>query len=126
MEIVNGQLRMMGDRILLRPLPWDTATTVVAIRHGRDVRGEVLAVGPGRRPFKDIGRSDNGNHRRITEGKHFQPTQVRVGEIVELGGLNVFDGKGYRFDEVLYNGERCLICCERDVAVVRDDLRGAA
>ncbi len=120
LEIINGAIRLLGDRILIRPLPWDTATTVIAIRNGRDVRGEVLAVGPGRRPFKYKGKTDDGKHMRVVEGKHFQRTEVRVGDVVELGGLNAFDGLGYQFTEVLYNGERCIICCERDVALVRE------
>ncbi len=120
LEIINGSIRLLGDRILIRPLPWDTATTVIAIRHGRDVRGEVLAVGPGRHPFKYIGKTDNGQHMRVAERKYFQRTEVKVGDVVELGGLNVFDGKGYQFTEVLYNGVRCLICTERDVALIRE------
>ncbi len=119
LEIINGSIRLLGDRILIRPLPWDTATTVIAIRHGRDVRGEVLAVGPGRHPFKYKGKTDDGKHMRVVEGKYFQRTEVKVGDVVELGGLGTFGGEGYKFDEILYNGERCLICTERDVALIR-------
>ena len=116
MEIINGTIRLLGDRILLRPLEWDASKIIIAIRHGRPVRGEILAVGPGHNPIKyRDGRS------KMDYSKRFRPTQVRVGEIVELGWLNAFDGQGFQFQDVLYNGVKCIICTERDVAIVRDD-----
>lgn len=120
-QIINGKARMLGDRILIRPMDWDASKTIVAIRHGRDVRGEVLAVGPGHNPIKY-----KENRSKMDYSRHFRPTEVKVGDVVELGGLNVFDGKGYEFTEVIYNGEPCLICSERDVAIVRDDMRVSA
>jgi hypothetical protein len=57
--------------------------------------------------------------------RRFQPTEVKPGDIVELGGLNQFDGQGYQFTEVFLNGVRHLVCSERDVVIVRDDLRAA-
>jgi co-chaperonin GroES (HSP10) len=124
MEIINGPIRMMHDRILLKPLDWDASKTIIAIRHGRTVRGEVIAVGPGHNPIK---RKDGpkGKKSLMDYSRHFRPTEVKPGDIVELGGLNQFDGKGYQFTEVIYNGVKHLICQERDVAIVRDDLRAA-
>lgn len=123
-EIVNGTLRLLGDRILFRPLEWDASKIVIAIRHGRPVRGEVIAVGPGIHPVSKRTKLGDGRQ-RIDFSKRFRPTEVKPGEIVELGGLNIFDGKGYQFTEVIYNGELCLICAERDIAGVRDDLKAA-
>lgn len=123
-EIVNGTLRMMGDRILVKPMDWDTHTQVIAIRHGRPVRGKVIAVGPGANP-KKYKAGPKGPKSRMDYSNHFQPTEVKPGDIVELGGLNVFDGLGYQFTDVLYNNEMHLICSEKDVCVVRDDLRAA-
>lgn len=122
-EIVNGTLRMLSDRLLIKPMDWDASKTVVAIRFGRPVRGEVIAVGPGHHPVSKRTNLGDGR-RRIDFSKRFRPTEVQVGDIVELGGLNQFDGKGYQFTEVIYNGEPHLICQERDVCIVRDDLRG--
>lgn len=121
-EIINGTLRMLSDRILIKPLDWDASKTIIAIRHGRPVRGEVIAVGPGHHPIK-YRRNEKGPKGLMDYSKHFRPTEVKPGDIVELGGLNQFDGKGYQFTEVIYNGELHLICQERDVAIVRDDLR---
>lgn len=126
-EIVNGSLRMLGDRILLKPLDWDASKTIIAIRHGRPVRGEVKAVGPGCYPNRyRTGSKDGKDWRKSYATKHFRPTDVKVGDIVELGGLNVFDGKGYiPLLEVMIGTEPHIICSEKDVAIVRDDLRTA-
>jgi len=114
--VINGPIRLLGDRILLKPMEWDASKIVIAIRHGRPVRGEILAVGPGHNPIKyKAGRS------KMDYSRHFRPTEVKPGDVVELGGLNIFDGKGYQFEELVYNGESCLICTERDVALVRED-----
>lgn len=123
-EVVNGSLRMLGDRLLVKPLDWDASQVVIAIRRGRPVRGKVLAVGPGIHPVSKRTNLPNGK-RRIDFSKRFRPTEVKAGDIVELGGLNVFDGQGYAFPEVVVNGQHCIICTERDVCIVRDDLRAA-
>lgn len=124
MEFINGTLRLLADRILLKPLEWDASKTIIAIRHGRPVRGEVIAVGPGHNPIKYKANAQ-GKRAQMDYSRRFRPTDVKPGDIVELGGLNQFDGKGYQFTEVIYNGEAHLICSERDVCIVRDDLRAA-
>lgn len=121
-EIINGTLRMLSDRLLLKPLDWDASKTIIAIRYGRPVRGEVIAVGPGHHPIK-YKPNAQGKRGLMDYSKRFQRTEVKPGDIVELGGLNQYDGKGYQFTEVIYNGVPHLICQERDVCIVRDDLR---
>lgn len=131
-EVINGTLRMLSDRILLKPLDWNGAdvhgidSRIVAVRHGNPVRGRVVAVGAGHNPV--CKRTNLGDGRRRVEySKRFRPTEVQVGDVVEFGALNadIFDGKSYPFTEILYNGEPHLICQERDVTIVRDDLRAA-
>lgn len=129
-EIVNGTLRMLSDRILLKPLGWEgesvhgEGSLLAVIRKGRPLRGEVVAVGKGHHPVSKRTNLADGR-RRVDFSKRFRPTEVKPGDIVELGGLNQFDGQGYQFAEILYNGQPHLICQERDVAIVRDDLRAA-
>ncbi len=41
-----------------------------------------------------------------------------MGDVVELGGLNIFDGKGYEFPPVMVGLESMLIATERDVVGV--------
>ena len=124
MEVINGPIRMMHDRILLKPMDWDASKTIIAIRHGRPVRGRVIAVGPGHNPIK-YKPNAQGKRAQMDYSKHFRRTEVKPGDIVELGGLNQYDGKGYQFTEIIYNGEHHVICSERDVCIVRDDLRAA-
>jgi hypothetical protein len=111
-----AQVRMMGDRILLRPLPWKPSEVIDVVRHGRALRGEVMAVGKGHNPLKYRTRGDKT--KTMDYSKHFRPVDVKVGDIVEVGGLNVFDGEGYQFPEVLVGTETMLVCSERDVAGV--------
>lgn len=127
-DIVNGSLRMLGDRILLKPLDWNgesvhgEGSMIHVERRGRPVRGEVMAVGPGCYPNRyKSGTKDGKDFRKSYATKAFRPTEVKIGDIVELGGLNVFDGKGYIYQEVMIGTELHLICSEKDVACVRDD-----
>ncbi len=114
-----SQLRMLGDRILLRPLPWEPSKVIEVVRHGRALRGEVVRVGPGIHPIcKRVAQADG--RKRVEYSRHFRPTEVKVGDVVELGGLNIFDGQGYQFTEVLVGNETMLVCSERDVAMVID------
>lgn len=126
MEVIYGNLRMTGDRILLKPLEWSgedvhgRGSRILVQRHGRSLRGKVAAIGPGIHPVSKRTKSPDGKQQRVEFSKRFRPTEVKVGDIVELGGLNIFGGNGYDFPEVIVNGERHLIVTERDVAIVRD------
>lgn len=126
MEVINGTLRMTSDRVLLKPLEWDgedvhgKGSRIKVIRKGRPLRGIVKAIGPGHYPLKYI-PTQHGPKGSYKLSKHFRPTEVKVGDQVEIGGLNAFDGEGYSFPEVLYNGEKCIICQERDIAIVTEE-----
>lgn len=107
------KLRLLRDRILLKPLDWKPSDILEVVRHGRPVRGEVIAIGAG-----SYDRKYATDRKSFKEGRHFVPTEVKPGDIVELGGLNVFDGRGYNFPEVIIGTVRHVICQERDVACV--------
>lgn len=112
------RLRMLRDRLLIKPLDWDASRTIVAIRHGRPVRGIVVAAGPGDFPkiYTWVTLPD-GRRQKISfrYSKRFRPTEIRVGEVVALGGLDAFDGKGYNhFQEIMMDGETHLIIQEDD------------
>lgn len=115
-----SQLRMLGDRILLKPLAWEPSKIIEVVRHGRPLRGVVMAIGPGIHPVSKRVNQANGK-RRVEYSRRFRPCEVKVGDTVELGGLNIFDGKGYDFPEVIVGNETMLICTERDVCVVVSD-----
>lgn len=109
---------MLGDRLLIKPLEWRPSAVIDVVTKRRPFSGLVVAVGPGKYP-KRIANTHDPKRRVMTLKRRFQPTEVRVGDVVELGGLNVFDGQGYIFPEVIVNGERHLIVSEQDVCGIR-------
>lgn len=111
-------VRMTGDRILLKPLDWEPSKIISVVRKGRPLRGQVMAIGPGMHPIKYKPHPD-GKRRIASYSKHFRKTEVKVGDVVELGGLNIFDGQGYEFPQVVVGNETMLVITERDVAAVR-------
>lgn len=110
------KLRMLRDRLLLRPLDWEPSKIITVIRGGRPLRGEVVAVGPGRLYRRYKPHPTDSRKRTYTETKTFIPTQVKVGDIVELGGLNAYDGAGYNFPQVTIGTETFIVAQEQDVA----------
>lgn len=108
-------LRMTRDRILVRPLEWEPSRIISVVRRGRPLRGVVVSVGPGR--YHRIYARDKSSFRETTR---FIPTQLKPGDVVELGGLNVFDGQGYSFPQVIIGTQVHLICQEQDVAFVHE------
>lgn len=112
----GAQLRMTRDRILVRPLEWEPSRILSVVRHGRPLRGCVVAVGPGR--YHRIYARDKSSFRETTR---FVPTQLKPGDVVELGGLNVFDGQGYSFPQVIIGTQVHLIAQEQDVAIVHEE-----
>lgn len=111
----DEKIRPLGDRIFIKPLEWDATKIIIAIRLGRPVRGIALACGPGA-----YQKRYNKDRSKMHETNVFVPMSVRPGDIVELGGLNIFDGKGYSFEEIAWGNERCLIVTERDVCFIRE------
>ncbi len=109
--------RLLGDRMLIRPLPWKPSETLDVVRFGRPVRGEVVAIGPGEHP-KKYKRNAAGEKCGYVLSKHFRPTELKPGDVVEVGGINIFDGEGYKFEEYIVGNETLLMCSEKDVAVV--------
>jgi len=116
-DLINGTPRMLHDRMLIRPLPWKPSEVLDVVRYGRPVRGEIVAIGPGEYP-KKYKRDANGQKKSFEYSRHFRATELKLGQIVEIGGINIFNGDGYKFDEVIVGNETLLMCCEKDVAVV--------
>lgn len=116
-EVINGTLRPLRDKIVVKPLDWEPSKIISVVRKGRPLRGTIVAVGPGTY-LKKYRKDANGQRKSFTLSPFFQRTEVKPGDVVELGGLNQFDGLGYQFAEVVLNGELHLICSEKDVCVV--------
>ena len=112
LDILSGNIRPLGDRIVVRPLPLKLSETIHAHWMGKAIRGEVIAVGPGEFPNRY-----NGDRSKVWKSKAFRKTEVKVGDIVELGGMEL---GGYQFPRYLLNGEEVIIASEKDVAVLRE------
>lgn len=106
----GSRLRMLGDRILLEPLGWKPSRVLQVIYTGEALRGIVKAVGPGDYPRRYNG--PKGRRTKAWRSKHFLPTTVQPGDVVELGGLEI---RGYLFPTLLVGGVEHIICHEADV-----------
>lgn len=82
----------------------------------RPVKGTVLAVGPGCYP-KRYDHPEKHKRTKMWDSTRFRPTEVKVGDKVELGGAA---HGGYAFEQVYWGDKLCILCREEDVAVVRE------
>ena len=110
--VATGEvLRPLKDYLVIRPLQWNPSALIeVAGGDRHTLRGVVVSVGPGRYPW--IYNTDR-SQRRLS--RSFVPTQVKAGDVVELGGLEI---NGYSFPEIMIGGERHFLCQEQDVCGV--------
>lgn len=109
------KMRLLGDRILVKPLDWSPETQIHAIRAGRPVRGFVVSTGPGVHRKKY-----SADRSTVSDTATFIPMTVQVGQIVNWGGLNIYDGAGYNFPEVVIGNEVHLLIQEQDVAFIEN------
>ncbi|MDE2104108.1 MAG: hypothetical protein KGL39_43120 [Patescibacteria group bacterium] len=108
------KLRPLRDQIIVRPLQWEPSRTIQIAGDTRGtLRGEVVAVGPGTYPW-----CYSKDRSKRWESKQFRPTQVKVGDIVELGGLEI---DGYLFQKIVIGNELHVICREEDICGIRDN-----
>ncbi len=100
------RVRPLRDRIVVKQLPWRPSKIVEIVDRERlALRGEVVAVGPGTYPWKY-----NADRSKRWLSPHFVPTQVKVGDIVQL--------EGYAYPTVSINHETHFICQEQDVCFI--------
>lgn len=112
----DEKIRCLRDQIVVEPLPIDHGTSLELVYEGKPVRGRILAVGPGRYPIRYNG--PKGKRTKSWDSKHFRPCDLQVGDIVDLGGLEL---GGYLFTRVIWGDKDVVICREEDVALVRED-----
>lgn len=112
------QIRPLRDQIIVEPLQWQPSKIIlIAGMHTKALRGIVRAVGPGIYPKRYNGRK--GQRTKSWDAKCFRPTDVQVGDIVELGGLEI---GGYLHQTFIWGTTEMVICREEDVAVVCEQL----
>jgi len=106
-------LRPLRDQIIVEPLEWKPSKTLEVVYHGKPLRGIIRAVGPGVYPKRYNG--PKGLRTKTWESKAFRPCDVKVGDEVELGGLEL---KGYLFQTFIWGTKTMVICREADVTGV--------
>lgn len=113
-----ANMRMMRDQILVEPLDVEYSAIIHVIHETKPLRGIVHKVGPGHYPLK-YDHPDKGRRTKSWTGKLFQPTTVKPGDTVELGGAEI---RGYNFQTVYVADKLFIICREADVCgiVVND------
>jgi co-chaperonin GroES (HSP10) len=105
------KLRPLRDQIVVKPLNWEPSKIIaIAGDKRKPLRGVVVAVGPGCYP-----KIYNKDRSKVWDSKQFRPCDVKVGDTVELGGLEL---DGYLFPTIMIGNERHVLCREADVAGV--------
>lgn len=117
----DEQIRPLHDHVIIEPLGIEHSRILTVIEDIKPVRGVIKAVGPGVFPL----RYDNekGRRTRMWRSTVFQKTEVKVGDVVELGSVRI-DGRisGYSFQTFMWGSKEHLICREADISgVVIDD-----
>ena len=111
-------IRPLRDQIIVEPLKVVLSKTIVVVEDTLPLRGIVKAVGPGCFP-KRYDHPDKHKRSKMWDSEVFEPTTVKVGDVVELGGHG---HQGYSFPSVIWGGVEHLICREADVSGVIDGL----
>lgn len=111
-------LRPLRDQIIVKPLDWrPSAILAIAGNQRRTLRGVVVAIGPGRRVLK-YWKNSRGERCKMGETGQVIPTEVKPGDVVELGGLEI---DGYKFKTVDIDNVQHVLCQEADVCFVCED-----
>ena len=113
LNFIAGAVRPLREKIIVKPLPPALSQTIAADWNGEAVRGQVIAIGPGTHPrIHEKGVKDGKPWRTVRDLKAFRPCDVKVGDIVQLGGMEI---GGYLWPHIMINGEDHIICSEQDV-----------
>jgi co-chaperonin GroES (HSP10) len=118
LNFVTGQIKPLREKIIVKPLPPALSQTIAADWNGEAVRGEVVAVGPGTHPnIHEKGTKDGKPWRRVRQLQAFRPCDVKVGDIVQLGGMEI---GGYLWPHILIDGEDHILASEQDVCAIEE------
>lgn len=114
----DEKIQPKQDYIIVEPLDVEHSRILTVIESIKPVRGIVKAVGPGHYPLR-YDHPDKHRRTKMWRSSTFQPTQVKVGDIVELGAVNI-DGRisGYSFQQIQWGTKMHIVCREADVSGV--------
>ena len=113
LNFVSGEVRPLKERLVVKPMPPALSQTIAADWNGEAVRGQVVAVGPGTYPrIHAKGIKDGKPWRTVRDLKAFRPNDCKVGDIVQLGGMEI---GGYLWPHIFIDGVDHILVSEQDV-----------
>lgn len=114
----DAKIQPKHDYLVVEPLGVEHSKILAVIEHTKPLRGIVKAVGPGHYPLC-YDHPDKHKRTRMWRSSTFQPTQVKVGDVVELGAVKI-DGRivGYSFQQIMWGNRIHILCREADVSGV--------
>jgi co-chaperonin GroES (HSP10) len=107
----NETIRCRRDYMVVEPLDWIPSKLIIVAYQGEPLRGIVRAIGPGTHPKCYNGRK--GQRTKSWDSKAFRPCDVKVGDTVEFGGLEL---KGFLHPTIVWGSKEMVLCREEDIA----------
>ena len=116
----SATLKPLRDQLICEELPWPFSSTIEVAYQGRPLRGKVLAAGKGHYPTRYNG--PKGKRTKSWSSKQFLPCDVKVGDVIQVGGITEDDGRidGYLFQSFRWGNKKVFVCSERDVTVIEN------
>jgi hypothetical protein len=108
----------LKDWLLVEAYEVRHSATLLVDHRTKPLRGRVIAAGPGHYP-KRYDHPEKHKRSKMWDAKCFQPTEVKPGDIIEVGGL---ENDGYAFETCWYGDKFCFWCTERDVCGVSEGM----
>jgi co-chaperonin GroES (HSP10) len=112
----SAKVRPLRDQIVIEPIPWPFSNIIEVVYTGRALRGKVRAVGPG--CYEKRYDGPKGKRTKSWDSLYFRPCDVKVGDIVQLGGLDI---RGYLFQTFRWGDKEMVICRENDVTGIEEN-----
>ena len=118
----SARIRPLRDNLIVEPLDQAYSNIIAIIHKTKPLKGVVKAVGPGHYP-KLYDHRDKHKRTKMWDSKVFRPTEVKVGDVIELGGAEI---QGYAFEAFWWGDTLHLYgATERDVAAIHTEVSGA-
>lgn len=112
----DAEIRPLHDHVIIEPLNIEHSKILAVVEDIKPVRGIVKAVGRGHYPLC-YDSPDKSKRTKSWRSKVFQPTSVKVGDIVELGSVRQGDRiVGYSFQSFIWGNVMHLMCREADIS----------
>lgn len=105
------KLRPLRDQMIVEPIDVMYSRLLIVNSNTKPLRGIVKAIGPGTFP-KLYDHPDKQKRTKMWDSTRFRPTEVKVGDIVHLGGAEI---GGYSFETFYWGDKIHLHCTEKDV-----------